>query len=44
MSRADERQEPLRAALGAFNRHDLWTFDDKGRLVRKDSFWKLREA
>ena len=22
---------------------DLWTFDDEGRIVRKDSFWKLRE-
>ena len=23
---------------------DLWTFDDEGRLTRKDSFWKIREA
>jgi steroid delta-isomerase-like uncharacterized protein len=23
---------------------DLWTFDEDGRLARKDSFWKLREA
>ena len=23
---------------------DLWTFDGDGRLARKDSFWKLREA
>ena len=22
---------------------DLWTFNDDGRIVRKDSFWKLRE-
>lgn len=22
---------------------DLWTFGDDGRIVRKDSFWKLRE-
>ena len=22
---------------------DLWTFDDDGLVVRKDSFWKLRE-
>ena len=22
---------------------DLWTFDDDGRIVRKDSFWKIRE-
>lgn len=22
---------------------DLWTFDDDGLIVRKDSFWKLRE-
>jgi steroid delta-isomerase-like uncharacterized protein len=21
---------------------DLWTFDDDGRIVRKDSFWKIR--
>ena len=23
---------------------DLWTFGDVGRLTRKDSFWKIREA
>ena len=23
---------------------DLWTFGDGGRLTRKDSFWKIREA
>lgn len=23
---------------------DLWGFDDAGRIVRKDSFWKIREA
>jgi ketosteroid isomerase-like protein len=23
---------------------DIWTFDDDGKIVRKDSFWKLREA
>jgi steroid delta-isomerase-like uncharacterized protein len=23
---------------------DLWTFGDDGRLTRKDSFWKIREA
>jgi steroid delta-isomerase-like uncharacterized protein len=22
---------------------DLWTFDDDGRITRKDSFWKIRE-
>ena len=22
---------------------DLWTFDEDGKIVRKDSFWKLRE-
>ncbi len=22
---------------------DLWTFDDDGKLVRKDSFWKIRQ-
>jgi ketosteroid isomerase-like protein len=22
---------------------DIWTFDDAGRITRKDSFWKLRE-
>ena len=22
---------------------DLWTFGDEGTIVRKDSFWKLRE-
>jgi ketosteroid isomerase-like protein len=22
---------------------DLWTFGDDGKLVRKDSFWKIRE-
>ncbi len=23
---------------------DLWTIGDDGKIVRKDSFWKLREA
>lgn len=23
---------------------DLWTFGDDGMIVRKDSFWKIREA
>lgn len=23
---------------------DLWTFGDHGKIVRKDSFWKIREA
>jgi taurine dehydrogenase small subunit len=23
---------------------DLWTFHEDGRLVRKDSFWKIRES
>jgi steroid delta-isomerase-like uncharacterized protein len=23
---------------------DLWTFDEDGKIVRKDSFWKLRES
>jgi steroid delta-isomerase-like uncharacterized protein len=23
---------------------DLWTFGDDGRVVRKDSFWKIREG
>jgi steroid delta-isomerase-like uncharacterized protein len=23
---------------------DLWTFADDGRIARKDSFWKIREA
>lgn len=23
---------------------DLWTFDDDGRIVRKDSYWKIRES
>ena len=23
---------------------DLWTFDKDGKIVRKDSFWKLRES
>jgi hypothetical protein len=23
---------------------DLWAFDAKGKIVRKDSFWKLRET
>jgi steroid delta-isomerase-like uncharacterized protein len=23
---------------------DLWTFEDDGRLARKDSFWKIRES
>ena len=22
---------------------DIWTFDDEGRITRKDSFWKIRE-
>ncbi len=22
---------------------DLWTFGDDGRIIRKDSFWKIRE-
>jgi steroid delta-isomerase-like uncharacterized protein len=22
---------------------DLWTFDDDGRIARKDSYWKIRE-
>jgi steroid delta-isomerase-like uncharacterized protein len=22
---------------------DLWTFDDDGRIVKKDSFWKIRD-
>jgi steroid delta-isomerase-like uncharacterized protein len=22
---------------------DLWTFDESGRIARKDSFWKIRE-
>ena len=22
---------------------DLWTFDEHGKIVRKDSFWKIRE-
>jgi ketosteroid isomerase-like protein len=22
---------------------DLWTFDDDGRVIRKDSYWKRRE-
>jgi steroid delta-isomerase-like uncharacterized protein len=22
---------------------DLWTFDDDGKIVRKNSFWKIRE-
>jgi hypothetical protein len=22
---------------------DIWTFDDDGKIVRKDSFWKIRE-
>jgi SnoaL-like domain len=22
---------------------DLWTFDEEGKLTRKDSFWKIRE-
>ncbi len=22
---------------------DLWTFDEDGKLARKDSFWKIRE-
>jgi ketosteroid isomerase-like protein len=23
---------------------DIWTFADDGRIARKDSFWKIREA
>ena len=23
---------------------DLWTFDQDGKIVRKDSFWKIRES
>jgi hypothetical protein len=23
---------------------DIWTFGDDGKIVRKDSFWKVREA
>jgi taurine dehydrogenase small subunit len=23
---------------------DVWTFDANGRITRKDSFWKIREA
>jgi ketosteroid isomerase-like protein len=23
---------------------DLWTFDDDGRILRKDSFWKIRDS
>ncbi len=23
---------------------DLWTFDDDGRIILKDSFWKIRES
>jgi len=23
---------------------DIWTFGDDGKILRKDSFWKLREA
>ena len=23
---------------------DIWTFTDSGKLTRKDSFWKIREA
>ena len=23
---------------------DLWAFGDDGRIVRKDSFWKIRET
>jgi ketosteroid isomerase-like protein len=23
---------------------DLWTFGDDGRIVRKDSFWKIRDS
>ena len=23
---------------------DIWTFADSGKLTRKDSFWKIREA
>jgi steroid delta-isomerase-like uncharacterized protein len=23
---------------------DIWTFDDRGLITRKDSFWKIREA
>jgi taurine dehydrogenase small subunit len=23
---------------------DLWTFDEDGKIVRKDSFWKIRDS
>jgi hypothetical protein len=23
---------------------DLWAFDGEGKIVRKDSFWKIRET
>jgi len=23
---------------------DLWTFDEDGKIIRKDSFWKMRES
>jgi taurine dehydrogenase small subunit len=23
---------------------DLWTFGDDGRIIRKDSFWKIRDS
>jgi steroid delta-isomerase-like uncharacterized protein len=23
---------------------DIWTFDPEGRITRKDSFWKIRQA
>ncbi|HEX6699361.1 MAG TPA: nuclear transport factor 2 family protein [Gaiellaceae bacterium] len=23
---------------------DLWSFDDRGKITRKDSFWKIRES
>ena len=23
---------------------DLWAFDAEGKIVRKDSFWKIRET
>jgi hypothetical protein len=47
--------EVLRKVLHAFNEHDLdgesievsgcdlWTFDEDGKIVRKDPFWKIRE-
>jgi hypothetical protein len=40
-------EQRLRRVLAAFNDHDrgcdIWTFDADGKIVRKDSFWKIRE-